>query len=56
MTEKVRIKSASERVIVYIDGFNLYFRMNEAGYGKDKWLNLSYSSVASISSAFAVMP
>ncbi len=40
MTKKARIKSAPERVIVYIDGFNLYFGMKEAGYGKYKWLNL----------------
>lgn len=29
-----------ERVIVYIDGFNLYFGMVEAGYKHLKWLNL----------------
>jgi uncharacterized LabA/DUF88 family protein len=29
-----------ERVIVYIDGFNLYFGMKEAGLVKSKWMNL----------------
>lgn len=29
-----------ERVIVYIDGFNLYFGLRNAGYSKCKWLNL----------------
>jgi hypothetical protein len=29
-----------ERVIVYIDGFNLYFGMREAGFDKCRWLNL----------------
>ncbi|MCK4920594.1 MAG: NYN domain-containing protein [Bacteroidales bacterium] len=30
-----------ERVIVYVDGFNLYFGMMEAGYTNLKWLNLN---------------
>lgn len=29
-----------ERVLVYVDGFNLYFGMFEAGYSRYKWLNL----------------
>ncbi len=29
-----------ERVLVYVDGFNLYFGMLEAGYDNCKWLNL----------------
>ncbi len=29
-----------ERVIVYVDGFNLYFGMKEAGFDNCKWLNL----------------
>lgn len=29
-----------EKVIVYVDGFNLYFGMLEAGYHYCKWLNL----------------
>lgn len=29
-----------ERVIAYIDGFNLYFGMLEAGFDKLKWLNV----------------
>jgi uncharacterized LabA/DUF88 family protein len=29
-----------ERVIVYIDGFNLYFGMKEAGFDYCKWLDL----------------
>lgn len=30
----------TERVIVYVDGFNLYFGMLEAGFEKLKWLNI----------------
>lgn len=29
-----------ERVIVYVDGFNLYFGMKEAGYENCKWLDI----------------
>lgn len=29
-----------ERVLVYIDGFNLYFGMMEAGYQNCRWLNV----------------
>lgn len=29
-----------ERVIAYIDGFNLYFGMREAGFDKCRWLNV----------------
>lgn len=29
-----------ERIIVYIDGFNLYFGMMEAGFEKSRWLNV----------------
>lgn len=29
-----------ERVIVYIDGFNLYFGMREAGFDTCRWLNV----------------
>lgn len=29
-----------ERVLVYVDGFNLYFGMLEASYDQCKWLNL----------------
>ena len=29
-----------ERVIVFVDGFNLYFGMLEAGFSNSKWLNL----------------
>jgi uncharacterized LabA/DUF88 family protein len=29
-----------ERVMVYVDGFNIYFGMLEAGYHSCKWLNL----------------
>ncbi len=28
------------RVIVYIDGFNLYFGMIDAGFSRCKWLNV----------------
>lgn len=30
----------NERVIVYIDGFNLYFGMRDAGLDKCRWLNV----------------
>jgi uncharacterized LabA/DUF88 family protein len=30
-----------ERVIVYVDGFNLYFGLLEAGYENCKWLNIN---------------
>ena len=33
-------KRAKERVIVYIDGFNLYFGMKEAGFTDLKWLDV----------------
>jgi len=29
-----------EKVIVYVDGFNLYFGLLEAGLEKLKWLNI----------------
>lgn len=29
-----------ERVVVYVDGFNLYFGMREAGFDHYRWLNL----------------
>lgn len=29
-----------ERISVYVDGFNLYFGIIEAGYGNCKWLNI----------------
>lgn len=31
-----------ERVIAYVDGFNLYFGMVDAGYSYCKWLNLCH--------------
>ena len=34
-------KPQKERVQVYVDGFNLYFGMLEAGYDYCKWLNLN---------------
>jgi uncharacterized LabA/DUF88 family protein len=30
----------NERVIVYVDGFNMYFGMMEAGFGYCRWLNV----------------
>jgi uncharacterized LabA/DUF88 family protein len=38
MQENPKIK---ERVIAYIDGFNLYFGMREAGLDNCRWLNVS---------------
>jgi len=37
MQEKTQNK---ERVIAYIDGFNLYFGMREAGFDQCRWLNV----------------
>jgi uncharacterized LabA/DUF88 family protein len=37
MQEQVNQK---ERVVAYIDGFNLYFGMREAGFHKCRWLNV----------------
>jgi len=34
------ITKKNERVIVYIDGFNLYFGMREAGLDNCRWLNV----------------
>jgi len=39
--EKASKNRKNERVIAYIDGFNLYFGMIEAGYNNCKWMNLS---------------
>jgi uncharacterized LabA/DUF88 family protein len=30
----------TERVVVYVDGFNMYFGMMEAGFGYCRWLNI----------------
>lgn len=30
----------NERVIVYVDGFNLYFGMMQAGFSYCRWLNV----------------
>lgn len=38
--EKTIEEQKKERIIVYIDGFNLYFGMVEAGFEHCKWLNL----------------
>jgi len=35
-----RKRGTMERVIVYIDGFNLYFGMKEKGWGRYLWLDL----------------
>ena len=37
MQEKEQKK---ERVVAYIDGFNLYFGMREAGFDNCRWLNI----------------
>jgi hypothetical protein len=39
MTETKKIEK-KVRVIVYIDGFNLYFGIKEAGFEQCKWLDL----------------
>ena len=38
---KSKIEMKKERVIVYADGFNLYFGLVEAGYGNYKWLDIN---------------
>lgn len=38
--EKAITGMTKERVMVYVDGFNIYFGMLEAGYDTYKWLNL----------------
>ena len=35
-----KVLTEKERVIVYVDGFNLYFGMKDAGFDYCKWLNL----------------
>ncbi len=39
MTETT-VKAKKERVIVYVDGFNLYFGIKEAGFENCKWLDI----------------
>lgn len=36
-----RKSTKKERVIAYIDGFNLYFGMREAGFDNCRWLNVN---------------
>jgi len=38
--EETKISMKKERVVVYIDGFNLYFGIKEAGFEQCKWLDL----------------
>lgn len=33
-------KDKKERVVVYVDGFNLYFGLMQAGFNNCKWLNI----------------
>lgn len=39
--EKSKETVKKERTIVYVDGFNLYFGMLQAGYSNCKWLDIS---------------
>jgi len=39
-TQKASIMQKKEDVVVYVDGFNLYFGMVEAGLDQCKWLNI----------------
>ena len=34
------MEQIKNKVVVYIDGFNLYFGMVEAGFNNCKWLNI----------------
>ena len=45
---KEKTQQAKERVQVYVDGFNLYFGMLEAGYDYCKWLNLKLLGTQSL--------
>jgi uncharacterized LabA/DUF88 family protein len=38
---EANILTKKERVIVYVDGFNLYFGMLDAGFDYCKWLNIN---------------
>jgi len=38
--EDTKVLTKKERVVVYVDGFNLYFGMLNAGFDHCKWLNL----------------
>lgn len=38
--EKTNELQKKERVIAYIDGFNLYFGIKEAGFDNCKWLDI----------------
>ncbi|MEI6848172.1 MAG: NYN domain-containing protein [Chlorobiaceae bacterium] len=38
--KEASVQAKKERVQVYVDGFNLYFGMIDAGYDNCKWLNL----------------
>ena len=42
---KEKTQRAKERAQVYVDGFNLYFGMLEAGYDYCKWLNLKLLAI-----------
>jgi uncharacterized LabA/DUF88 family protein len=37
---KTNVLTEKERVVVYVDGFNLYFGMLDAGFDYCKWLNI----------------
>lgn len=38
--ENIKVRHRQERVVVYVDGFNIYFGMLQAGFDYCKWLNL----------------
>jgi hypothetical protein len=44
------MSEGSERVIVYIDGFNLYFGLRAKGWKKYYWLNLKKLAQSLLSS------
>lgn len=44
--EKTNLEVKKERVMVYVDGFNIYFGMIEAGFGNCKWLNLKSLAIS----------
>ncbi len=38
--KETNFQQKKERIIVYVDGFNLYFGIKEAGYNNCKWLDI----------------
>jgi len=39
--ENAKMSTSKERLMAYVDGFNLYFGIVEAGYNNCKWLDIN---------------